>query len=467
MTAGRPNLLFIMSDDHGPNALGCYGASIARTPNLDQLADNGIRFMNALDTTALCAPSRAALLSGTYAHKNGFRRNGDIFDGSQTTLQSLLRDAGYETAIIGKWHLVSEPTGFDHYDVIPGHGRFWDCPFKSTDQPWQDGNKGGNVVPGYLTDVITDKAIDWLEQRNREKPFCLCVHHKSPHVPHEYPKRYEELFEDDLPTPATFDDDWSGRTALLNSAGKWSKLQHMIDGDLRGNELGDRGLPEPRGAEFRDFAYQTFYKGYYRLVASLDESVGRLLSYLDRASLNDDTIVVYTSDNGFFLGDHGLYNKMWMYEQALRLPFIVRLPGGRHAGTTRSHLTSLIDVAPTFLDYAGAGIPDHLQGRSLRPVIEAAVGETQFREAHYYHYYGQFDVPEHCGVRTRARKLAYFFGMDGDLGWELFDLKKDPMEMHNVAADHSYAGELREMKRVLRREMERVEDPRLGEVFQS
>ncbi|MGF1448679.1 MAG: sulfatase [Opitutales bacterium] len=429
----RPNIVFIMADDHAPHALGCYGGTRNHTPHLDRLAGEGVRCTHAFDTTALCAPSRAALLSGRYAHLNGFYRNRDTFDRSQLTFPTCLQEAGYATSIFGKWHLTTQPAGFDHYDVLPGHGRFWNPRLKTSGQTWLDGDEGGVETEGYLTELITDRALAWMEQRDARQPFCTLIHHKAPHAPHEYPKCFGQRYTEDLPLPETFEDDWQGREALRLSQARWSKLENMLEYDLTGDERAGKPIPprEDRPA-FRRWAYQTFFKGYFRLVASLDESVGRVLEGLERLGVADNTLVVYTSDNGFFLGEHGLYNKMWMYEEALRLPFLARWPGRIAPGSVCDSFVSLLDVGPTFCEAAGAKEPEAFQGKSLLEVLAGKPG-ARVREAHYYHYYGEYDVPSHCGLRTREAKILCHYEQPPQQRWELYDLQVDPGEMHNLA----------------------------------
>jgi len=450
----RPNILFIMADDHAAHAIGAYGSRLNKTPNIDRLAREGMRFTRCLNTNSLCAPSRAALITGRYSHKNGFHRNGDRFDRTQQTFPGLLQQAGYETAIVGKWHLATEPAGFDYYNVLPGQGRFFDCPMKEKGRPWQDGNRGGNVHEGYLTDVITDLSIAWLKQRARDKPFCLMVHHKAPHTPHHYPERYAGLYADrDLPEPDTFDDDFRLRSdALLKSRGRWSKLTDIVPNHFV--EEVPKGLTKD---QFKTWAYQSFFKGYLRLIAALDENIGRLLDHLDQAGLTKNTVVVYTSDNGFFLGDHGLFNKMWIYEESLRLPLLVRYPREVPAGTVNDGLASILDFAPTFLDYAGSPIPEDLQGQSLRLLLR---GKTprHWRTAHYYHYYGQYDVPPHYGVRTQRYKLVYFYNLESARRWELYDLKADPAELRNIIDKPEIRPVVERLKAELARQREKYGD---------
>lgn len=452
MNPVRPNILFIMSDDHAPQALSCYGSQINQTPNLDRLAREGVRFTHCYDTVALCAPARASLITGKYCHKHGFYRNKDQFDGSQQTFPKLLQAAGYETAIFGKWHLGTEPEGFDYYSLLPGHGWYWNPELKESDLPWES---PGRHYEGYLTELLAEKPIEWLSQRRQDKPFCAMIHHKAPHTQHEYPKRYEELYREDLPFPETFDDDYDSRGVLRDAEAQWSKLTRIVPGDLKGNELGDQPEADRSDPEsFKRWAYQTFFKGYLRLIASMDDSIGRVLDYLDASGMADNTLVVYTSDNGFFLGDHGLYNKMWMYEESLGLPLLMRWPGIIKPASVQNELASLLDFAPTFLDLAGAPIPEDLQGASLLPILREQQAPVDWRDCHYYHYYGQFGVPSHCGIRTDTHKLIWFYEAETpENQWELFDLQSDPREVVNLASDPGSAACLESMREKLRKQL--------------
>ena len=452
--AERPNIIFIMADDHAAAAISAYGSKIVKTPGIDRLAHEGMRFENCFATLSLCAPSRAALLTGKYAHQNGFFRNQDKFDGSQLTFPKVLQSAGYQTALIGKWHLATQPQGFDYYSILNGQGQYWDAPFLET-----GAEKPAVVRKGYFTEVVTDLSIEWMEKRDTAKPFCLMIHHKAPHTPHNYPVKYKKLFTGDLPYPESFADDWSGRDPLCKATGLFSKFANINASDLKGDELGaDPILNRSDREAFTKWSCQTFMKGYYRLVTALDDNVVRLLDYLDRSGLAENTLVIYTSDNGFFLGDHGLYNKMWMYEQSLRIPLLVRLPGRIQPGSVSGGMVSVIDFASTFADYAGAKIPAEFQGQSIRPLLEGKTPDN-WRGAHYYHYYGQFGVPAHCGIRTATHKLICYYDQPDGPVWELFDLSKDSDELHNLSTHPEQASILNALKEKLFETMETYGDP--------
>jgi arylsulfatase A-like enzyme len=453
----RPNIIYIMADDHGRQAISCYGSVVMKTPNIDRIAAGGMRFTQMLATNSMCSPSRATLLTGKYNNLCGVEKLNQHFDGSQETFPKLLQQAGYETAIVGKWHLFTEPTGFDYYCVMPGQGRYNDCPLKETGQPWGNGDAGGVVHPGYLTDVITDVALNWLKNRKSDKPFCLMIHHKAPHSPHDPAPRFANLFKNTVfPDPENLLDDYKGRAPepvadLLN----WSRLILGSKGDIdvRGGDVkklfnGDR-------SHDTEVAYQGFMRGYLELVAALDENVGRVLDYVDQSGLAKNTIIVYTSDNGYFLGEHGFYNKMWMYEESLHLPLLVRGPGIA-PGSTNSEMVSMLDMAPTLLDLAGVKVPAEIQGVSMKPLL---MGQpAQGRDAFYYHYYGAAGAPvkhwigshEIMGVRTKMAKLVLYPTWKSGPFWELFDLQNDPHEMLNLYSDPAHLTEVAEMKQRLR-----------------
>lgn len=441
----RPNILFIMTDDHARHALSCYGSRLAKTPNLDRIAQEGVRFDNAFCTNALCGPSRASILTGKYSHRNGVMTNGGPgFDGSQQTFPKLLQQAGYQTAIVGKWHLQSAPTGFDYSIILPDQGIYHN--------PILIEQGGHKRIDGYVTDIITERAIDFVRGRDKSKPFCLMCHHKAPHRSWEPDDKHKDLFEADLPLPETFDDDYKGRGPAASHAAM-RVLEDLTAEDVKGQW--PQGLsPE----ELKRWKYQRYIKDYLRVSASVDDNVGRLLDFLDAEGLDDNTVVIYTSDNGFFLGDHGWYDKRFMYEESLCVPFLVRYPAEIKPGTSSGDFVLNLDVAAAALDYAGVALPADVQGRSFR---QSARGETpaDWRKSMYYHYY-EYPKPHqvcpHYGVRTERYKLIKFYGvMDY---WELFDLEKDPHELNNVYAEAAYAPLVEELKTELARLRVQYED---------
>ncbi len=442
-----------MADDHGACAISCYGSKINRTPNIDRLAREGMRFTNCFDVNSVCAPSRASILTGKHSCANGFLRNGDTFDGSQVTFPKLLQRAGYQTAIIGKWHLGSEPAGFDYYNVLPGQGRYWNPVMKEKGKTWENGNKGGEVRKGYLTEVITDDAVRWMEEREKDKPFCLLVHHKAPHAPYDYPDRYSSFYQEDLPEPGTLDDDYSTRRALQDSKTEHSRLDMVTKKRCENWKFDEIDGPERlSGVPLRKWVYQRLFKRYLRLVKNLDENVGRLVDYVDNTELKDNTIVIFTSDNGFFLGDHGLHNKVWMYEESQRVPLLARYPNGITKGTVNSDLVTTLDFSATFLDYAGVPVPRDMHGRSLRELFNGNTS-TNWREAVYYHYYGSaygYGLDPQLGIRTKDEKLVYFHDFSPEPYFEYFDLQNDPAEMRNVYGDPAYSEKITALKHKLR-----------------
>lgn len=439
--AKRPNIIFIMSDDHAAHAMSCYGSKINETPNIDRIANEGMRLDNCFCTNSICTPSRAAILTGTYNHINGVKTLSDRIDGKQTNVAKLLQSNGYQTAIVGKWHLGhggdADPTGFDFWSVLPGQGDYFDPAFIEM---------GENIkVPGYATDVITDKSIDWIANREKDKPFFLMCHHKAPHRPWIPDEKHAHMYEDiDIPEPPTFNDDYSNRASAAAAA------EMRIDRDLTKNDLKMDPPEHLQGAALKSWKYQRYMKDYLRCIASVDDNVGRLLDYLDEEGLAEDTIVMYTSDQGFFLGDHGWYDKRFMYEESLRMPFVIRYPRKIAAGSSSEHMVLNVDFAPMFLTYAGIEVPEEMQGVSFDEILHGGK-PADWRTSMYYRYWmhlSEHKVYAHYGIRTEQYKLIYYYADAlGTLGsedepktpeWELFDLKKDPYEMINVYNDPDY-----------------------------
>lgn len=437
----RPNVVFIFTDDHAAHAISAYGSKVNRTPNLDRMAREGALFTNFFCTNAICAPSRAVLLTGLFSHLNGHRDNMSSFDGSQPTFPKMLQEGGYSTAVIGKWHLESDPTGFDHWEILPGQGLYYDPVFIN--------RNGRHTEDGYATDIITDKAIGWMQNRPSDKPFFLMVQHKAPHRNWQPAIRHLSMFQSkNLPEPPDLFDDGATRNSGFRQQ-MMSVAQHLTPNDVKMTEA-PRGLDakekevwdkhyalenaklvkttDPR--ERTRLLYQRYMKDYLRCIAAVDEGVGRILDYLRSSGLDDNTIVVYSSDQGFFLGDYGFYDKRWMYEPSLRTPLIVRWPGQAQKGVQIDALTQNIDFAPTFLEWAGVAVPQRLQGQSLVPLLKGQ--SKSVRDAIYYHYYesgGEHNVPKHFGVRTDRFKLVSYYET-GE--WELFDLQADPREKKNL-----------------------------------
>jgi arylsulfatase A-like enzyme len=463
--ADRPNIIFIMSDDHAAHAIGAYGSKVNQTPNIDRLAREGMVLRNVFVTNSICTPSRAAILTGQYSHLNGvpvFNR----FDSSRTTVAKLLQASGYYTGMIGKWHLGSDPAGFDRWEILPGQGAYLNpVLYTATGEKTYTGR--------YVTDVITDLAIDFIRERPRNRPFFMMVHHKAPHRPWEPDAAHRAQFANRwIPEPETFWDSYATRTDALHEnlqrvAGDTTRRDLKLEppADLKGPELTGWLSTKPQTVTItRDgrettltdealarWKYQRYMRDYLATVQSVDDNVGRLLGFLDTAGLARNTIVIYTSDQGFFLGDHGLFDKRFMYEESLRMPFLVRWPAAIKAGSRSDAMALNVDFAPTFLEAAGVKIPGEIQGRSLLPVLRGKT-PADWRSSMYYRYYhdpGDHNTRAHYGVRTATHKLIYFWKKDQ---WELFDLVRDSNELHNL---YGQPGQ-EELTRTLKAELQRL-----------
>ena len=446
--AGRPqpNILYIMADDHASHAISAYGSAINRTPNIDRIAQGGVRLTNCFCTNSICTPSRAAILTGQYSNRNGVYTLNDRLDPARNHVAKELQQGGYQTAMIGKWHLESDPTGFDYWNILPGQGVYYDPTFI------KQGER--KKYPGYITDLIGDFTLDWLKQRDPKKPFFAMCHHKAPHRPWEPGPKYKDEFNGQtIPEPSNLYDHYEGRSRSVADV-KMRVGENMTKTDLK------RDLPaDLKGDDLRKWAYQFYIKDYLRCIQSVDDNVGRLLDYLDAEKLAENTIVIYTSDQGFYLGDHGWFDKRLMYEEALRMPFVMRYPGGIKPGTVNKDITLNVDFAPMFLDYAGRKTPVEMQGRSFRANLEGHTPKD-WRKAMYYRYWMHNDndhhVPGHYGIRTDRWKLIYFYGKplgktgahppDSEPSWELYDLRSDPHEMKNLYADAKYGATVRALK---------------------
>jgi len=479
----RPNILYIMSDDHARQAMSCYGSRLLSTPNIDRIAQEGVRFNQSFCTNSICAPSRATILTGTYSHVNGQIDNALTFDGGQVTFPKLLRQAGYQTALVGKWHLKSDPTGFDYWNVLPGQGQYYNPDFI-------DMGKRSRVT-GYATDLITDLALNWLQRSKKQRPFCLLLHHKAPHRNWLPGPKHLTLFNDvEFPLPETFFDDYESRQAARlqemriadhlrmasdcklpplpgrqeetaaerNDRLSWEADYGRMNDEQRkawdaayGPMIEEFRRTNPTGEELAKWKFQRYMQDYLRCIVSVDENVGRVLDYLDSEKLSGNTVVIYASDQGFYLGEHGWYDKRFMYEESLAFPLLVRFPAEIKPHVNTKDLVLNLDLAPTFLDYAGVSIPGTMQGESLREVCQQ-VTPGSWRQAMYYHYYeypAVHQVKRHYGIRTHRYKLIHFY-YDID-AWELFDLERDPHELHNVYGDPSYAPVVRELDAELHR----------------
>lgn len=469
----KPNIVFIMSDDHAYQAISAYNSGLTKTPNIDKIADQGIKFNKAFVTNSICAPSRAVILTGKFSHLNGVPGNGQVFDGNQQTFPKILQENDYQTAIIGKWHLKSYPTGFDHWNVLPGQGDYYHPDFI----------KMGNdtVYDGYVTDIITELSIDWLKSRDKNKPFCLLVQHKAPHRNWMPALEKLELFDDvDFTLPKNFYDEYTDREAL--KVQKLTVKDHMdirLDFKVPCDTCDtisvnawapsaywrrlDRLSPEERKIWDRTYKkeaiafsnlkdepskldrwkFRRYMEDYLRCIVSVDESVGQILDFLKDNDLEKNTVIIYTSDQGFFLGEHGLFDKRFMYEEAMRTPLLIRYPKEIKGNTQTEKLTQNLDLAPTLLDVAGIAVPNDMQGVSLRKIWQNDASE--WRDAIYYHYYEKgFGATPHFGLRTNRYKLIHFY--DRVDSWELYDLVRDPTEMNNIYNEPGNEKLIRDLK---------------------
>ncbi len=448
----RPNILFIFTDDHAYQAISAYGSKLNQTPNIDRLAKEGLLFERALVTNSICGPMRAVIQTGKYSHLNGFLDNTDTFDGSQQTFPKLLQQAGYQTAVIGKWHLVSTPTGYDHYEILNGQGTYYNPQIISA--------AGTRQITGYTTEILTDLTLDWLEQkRDPEKPFMLMYQHKAPHREWEPGLDYLDMYEDvEIPEPPSLFDDYAGRGTPARTQ-DMSIAKTMTDADLKLVTPNDLNAQQklvwdaaygPRNAAFKAqnltgdalvrWKYQRYLKDYLRCVAAVDDNIGRVLAYLDEQGLTENTLVVYGSDQGFYLGEHGWFDKRWMYEESFRTPLIMRWPGAIRAGSVNSDLVSTLDLPETFLAAAGVEVPSDMQGHSLLPIF-LEQRPDDWRKYFYYHYYeypAVHSVRRHYGVTDDRYKLIHFYEPDVN-EWELYDRQKDPQELGSVYGDPAYA----------------------------
>lgn len=463
-----PNIIFIFTDDHALQAISAYGSIINQTPNIDRLANEGMLFRHAMVTNSICAPSRAVILTGMHSHHNGVLDNRLPFDSTQVTFPKLLQQQGYQTAMIGKWHLKSQPTGFDYWKVLPGQGNYYNPDFLT--------ENGRERIEGYVTDIVTDLSLEWLKNRDSDKPFLLMSQHKAPH--REWspgPSHLTTYDGEDIPEPETLFDDYQNRSSAASMQemtikdhmylGYDNKIWQLTDStkdtwsDRAVFNLLNRMTPEQRaqweaaynpknedfieadleGEELVRWKYQRYIKDYLRCIASVDDNIGRLLDYLDESGLAENTIVIYSSDQGFYLGEHGWYDKRWMYEESLHMPLIVRWPGVVAPGSENTDLVQNLDFAETFLDIAGASIPDQMQGKSLAPLLQGQTPDD-WRKSIYYHYHeypGAHSVQKHYGIRNDRYKLIHYYELDE---WELFDMQEDPMEMRSVYGDPGYQG---------------------------
>lgn len=488
------NVVYIMCDDHSFQTISAYDRRYIETPNIDRIANEGVRFTNSFVANSLSGPSRACMLTGKHSHANGFTDNTKRFDGSQQTFPKLLRENGYQTAMIGKWHLSSEPTGFDYWDILIGQGEYYNPYFV----------KNGEKVQreGYATNIVTDLAVNWLDSiRDKEKPFCLFVHHKAPHRTWMPDLCDLELYKDSVyPLPDNFYDTYEGRIPAskqemsiikdmdlvydLKMADKENEIHTTTGLEKAGRRLYNAMNPEQKaawdahydpiiakfkkdklsGKALAEWKYQQYMRDYLRVIHSIDRNVGRLLKHLEENGLLENTMIVYTSDQGFYMGEHGWFDKRFMYEESFRTPLLVRLPSGKKGDV--DEMVQNIDYGPTILDLAGVKVPSDMHGVSFLPLLK---GEKQpdWRKSLYYHFYeypAEHAVRRHYGVRTDRYKLIRFY-KDIDC-WELYDLQEDPMEMNNIYGKPGTEDVVNQLKAELLRLQEQYDDP-IREVYKN
>lgn len=493
------NILYIMSDDHSYQTISAYDKRFAHTPNIDRIANEGVLFDNSFVANSISGPSRACLLTGKHSHKNGFIDNAHKFDGEQQTFPKLLQKEGYQTAVVGKWHLTSNPTGFDYWNILVGQGEYYNPIFID--------NGTRAKVDGYATTATTDIALEWLQNgRDKDKPFCMLLHHKAPH--RTWMPDIQDLGAYDnveFPIPANFFDKYEGRKAAsmqemnifedmdlvydLKMADKGNEIHTDMDGleaigrdmysrvDAPGRMTAEQKKAwdryfDPIIADFKEqkftdeqlavWKYQRYMRDYMSVINSVDRNIGRVLDYLEQQGLLDNTIVVYTSDQGFYMGEHGWFDKRFMYQESYRTPLVVRFPGGKHR--VINQMVQNIDHAATFLELAGVNIPEDIQGDSYLSLLEGE-NPKDWRKSLYYHFYeypAEHSVARHYGVSTNRYKLIHFYyNMDE---WELYDLEKDPMEMNNLYGKRGYEKVTKNMKKELVKLQKQYDDPIEGEI---
>ncbi|MFI3212995.1 MAG: sulfatase [Eubacteriales bacterium] len=460
----RPNILYIMSDDHAANGISAYDSrlkEVMETTNIDRLAKEGGMLKQCFCTNALCTPSRATILTGRYSHETGVRVLSDTMDTNEITYPRLMQAAGYQTAVIGKWHLHSEPQGFDYYSIFPSQGSYWNPWFMETGFDWSDicthkQNDLGTHETGYVTDIVTDKSLKWLEERDKDKPFMLMCQHKAPHDNFEYHPRYEHIFDGvEIPEPDTLWEDHALRSEATRDRGtsvsERSKVRSYVKLFENPSDwcTGGIDMEGMTSTEKTKVAYQKYLKDYLRTVKGIDDNVGRLLDYLEAEGELDNTVIIYTSDQGMILGEHDFIDKRWIYEESIQMPFLIRYPKEIKPGTVVESIIANYDYAATLLDYTEIEKPECMHGHSFRGLLNGS-SDAPINDSIYYRYWVHLthhDNPAHYGIRTQKYKLIFFYGLSLDAGsdnppstpgWELFDLEKDPYETTNVYDDLAY-----------------------------
>ncbi|MFC4096943.1 sulfatase family protein [Euzebyella saccharophila] len=479
-TDDRPNILFILSDDHTSQAWGIYGGILkdhVKNDNIKRLASEGVVLENAFCTNSICTPSRGSILTGQYSHINQVYTLSEPLPNGHPNIARTFSKNGYHTAIIGKWHLVGQPQGFDYFNVLPGQGRYWN-PILKTKEDWKDGynSSGGKEYQGFSTDVITDLTIEHLEKRDENKPFLMFCNFKATHEPFDYPERFKDLNANvDLPEPASlydFGKETTGRTfkgqKLENLGQRWHNA--TVDPDNWWTTY--PGLPYPLegldSIQKRKKIYQKLAKDFIRSGAAIDDNIGKLLDYLEEEGIADNTIVIYTADQGYFLGEHGFFDKRMIYEESLRMPFVIRYPKKIKGGKRIDDIILNIDFAALMADYAGIKKPDYIQGESFRKNLEEKTPKNWRKQMYYRYWLHHPDRPAHFGIRNERFKLIFFYGQPLDKkgtskettepAWEFYDLEKDPKELHNAINDLEYEVVIAQMKKNLVKERKKYTD---------
>ncbi|WOD42443.1 sulfatase family protein [Hwangdonia lutea] len=476
--ATKPNILFIMSDDHTSQAWGIYGGILqdyVQNKNIKRLAEEGAVLNNAFCTNSICVPSRASILTGQFSNKNGVYTLSDALNPDSLNIAKVLNKNGYQTAIIGKWHLKKEPSGFDYYNILHDQGRYWN-PILRTAENFNNPPETWDVHEGFSTDVITQLSLDWLSQRDQNKPFMLMTHFKATHEPFDFPERYNDLYNDvEIPEPASlfdFSPETTGRSFLGQKLENLAWRYEQASNDPEKWWCKYPGLPfytnEMDSVSARKATYQKFIKDFMRSGAAIDDNIGKLLDYLEASGLAENTIVIYTADQGYFLGEHGFFDKRLIYEESLRMPFVIRYPKEIAAGKRIDDIILNIDFPALFADYAGIEKPKSFQGQSFRKNLKGETPEN-WRTSAYYRYWTNHPIrPAHFGIRNKRYKLALFYGHSLDMtgsskesttpAWEFYDLEKDPNENYNAYNDSDYSEIIKDMKTALKNQRQAYGD---------
>ncbi|QTD37683.1 sulfatase [Polaribacter batillariae] len=471
--ATKPNILFILSDDHTSQSWGIYGGVLedyVQNKNIKRIATNGAKLNNVFCTNSICVPSRASILTGQYSHRNNIYTLSDALEPDSMNIAKVFQKNGYQTALFGKWHLKKQPAGFDDFLVLPGQG-VYNNPILRTAANWPKGKE----YQGFSTDVITDLSINWLKKRNSEQPFLLMTHFKATHEPFEYPERFASLYEnEEIPEPETlydFGPETTGRSFIGQKVEVLEKRWQAAVNDPKfwtnypGLPFNNKGLDS---IQLRKAIYQKFVKDFMRCGAAIDDNIGKLLNYLEESGLAENTVVIYTADQGYFLGEHGFFDKRLIYEESLRMPFVIQYPKEIKGGSTIDDIILNIDFAALFADYAGIKQPSFIQGESFRENLKGETPKNWRKDAYYRYWLHRTERPAHFGIRNNRYKLAFFYGQPLDMSgamkqtttpaWEFYDLEKDPNETHNAIDDEQYQTIIKEMKNRLQELREEIGD---------